>query len=166
MNVIFLDIDGVLNTDNYSNSVVWENSNCGTKNIVRDKYGRVFDPTAVRWLAVLIQKFDAKIVISSDWRYGGLWWIQDLWKFRNLPGEVIDITPVEMEKVNQRRGHEIKTWLDQHPEVDEWVVIDDNYDFTDDMEEHVVIVNELHGLDYKGYTKAYEIMSLNTRKGL
>jgi histidinol phosphatase-like enzyme len=74
--VIFLDLDGVLN-------VYCED---------RDEFGCTFHSNFVDNLKRIIEKTGAKIVISSSWRKDGLKFMLDLWKFRNLPGEIIDLT--------------------------------------------------------------------------
>jgi hypothetical protein len=78
MKIIFLDIDGVLN-----------NVYCES----RDKFGCTFHSNFVDNLRSIIDKTGAKIVISSSWRTDGLDIMKDLWKYRDLPGEVIDVTP-------------------------------------------------------------------------
>jgi hypothetical protein len=77
LKIIFLDIDGVL-------ALVHKN---------RDDYGSLFHQEFVDNLKMIVDKTDAKIVISSSWRKDGLDTILQMWKFRNMPGEVIDITP-------------------------------------------------------------------------
>lgn len=120
--VIFLDIDGVLNV-NYPE---------------RDKYGRIFHPHFVDNLSWIIEETGAKIVISSTWRFGGLQRMKDLWSFRELPGEVIDITPDCHDLVNEGRfeyldhvdrGHEIDYWLEGRTDIENYVIIDDDNDF-------------------------------------
>lgn len=68
MKVIFLDIDGVLNTK------YWENMK------VRDQYGHTFDPNSVANLARIIEETGAEIVISSSWKCLGLDTLQKMWK--------------------------------------------------------------------------------------
>jgi hypothetical protein len=120
--VIFLDIDGVLNV--YSHD--------------HDEFGSQFMPQFVNNLKRVIEETGAKIVISSTWRYGGLQRMKDLWEKRNLPGEVIDITPDCNDLFNEgsfkwldqiERGHEVEYWLDEHPEVEKYVIFDDDNDF-------------------------------------
>jgi hypothetical protein len=59
-----------------------------------------------------------------------------MWKSRNYPGEIIDITPFEFEVVKDGRcefydlvdrGHEIQMWLDNN-KVDNYVILDDDND--------------------------------------
>lgn len=120
--VIFLDIDGVLNV--YSHD--------------HDQFGSQFHKHLVENLRRVIDETGAKIVISSTWRYSGLQNMKDMWEFRNLPGEVIDITPDCNDLFNEgsfefldriERGHEVEYWLDEHPEVERYVIFDDDNDF-------------------------------------
>jgi hypothetical protein len=119
MKVIFLDIDGVLNVIPQGH----------------DKWGGIFHGHLVNNLKRLIDETGAKIVITSTWRMGnGLEGMIDMWKERNLPGEVIDITPNFMVHFNTTlcRGKEIDAYLKEHPEIENYVIIDDD----SDMEPH------------------------------
>ena len=120
--VIFLDIDGVLNV--YSHD--------------HDEFGSQFMPQFVNNLKRVIEETGAKIVISSTWRYAGLDRMKEMWEKRNLPGEVIDITEDCTYLFNEglfewldqvERGHEVQYWLDEHPEVEKYVIFDDDNDF-------------------------------------
>lgn len=122
MKVIFLDIDGVLN-------VMFPG---------RDNYGRLFHPEFVDNLRWIIDETGAKIVMSSTWRFAGLEKMKQMWIDRNLPGELIDITIDCVQLVDDgraefydlvERGHEIQQWLDEHPEVENYVILDDDNDF-------------------------------------
>lgn len=122
MKVIFLDIDGVLN-------VMFSG---------RDNYGRLFHPEFVDNLRWIIDETGAKIVMSSTWRFAGLKKMKQMWIDRNLPGELIDITIDCVQLVDDgraefydlvERGHEIQQWLDEHPEVENYVILDDDNDF-------------------------------------
>lgn len=99
--VIFLDLDGVLNTEYYQ----WFLQYSGEPYI--DEYGSCFDPCAVEQLKRIIDKTEADIVIETTWKYLGLDAMKELWKARNLPGKVIDITP-DIQESQQRKGIEIE----------------------------------------------------------
>lgn len=118
MKVIFLDIDGVLNVIPQGH----------------DAYGGIFHPEFVDNLERIINETGAKIVISSSWRHSGLQKILNMWKFRNLPGEVIGVTPDLYRRVDFEgerkmvRGDEIQAILDQQPEITNYVILDDDDD--------------------------------------
>lgn len=138
MKIIFLDIDGVLN--------VIEKG--------RDEYGQIFHQHFVDNLKKIINETGAKIVLSSSWRKSSLTIIQEMWKFRNLPGEVIDVTPSlylqkggsivfynnklqeqPTPKINGYsipRGAEIEYWLKNESslidKVTNYVILDDDTD--------------------------------------
>ena len=131
MKILFLDIDGVLNVD-YAD---------------RDQFGHIFRDEYVQNLKEIIEKTGVKIVISSTWKDKGIERMLNLWKERNLPGEIIDITPdcVDVFEATNivyydqvKRGHEIKLWLDRHPEVTKYVILDDIQDFLDEQQDYFV----------------------------
>lgn len=138
MKVIFLDIDGVLNLIPQD----W------------DKFGGIFNQHFVNNLGKIIDATEAKIVISSTWRLSGLKTMQDMWAFRGLPGEVIDITPTAYyhtdlkisENENPMRGHEIRLWLENNPPVENYVILDDDTDILSEQMNNFVITsgNEDH----------------------
>lgn len=106
--IIFLDIDGVLNV--YCES--------------RDKYGCTFHANFVDNLKHIIEETGAKIVITSNWKADGIKSMQNMWRDRNLPGEVIDIT---RGRHDRKRGKEIQDYLNEHKdEIIDYVIIDDD----------------------------------------
>jgi hypothetical protein len=123
MKVIFLDIDGVLNV--YCQS--------------RDEFGCTFHEHFVENLRWIIEKTGAKIVISSTWRMSGLSEMKRMWEYRELPGEIIGITPTAYDVVNKGicefydlvdRGHEIDLWLNTtENKIENYCIIDDDNDF-------------------------------------
>lgn len=103
MKIIFLDIDGVL----------------ALMHKKHDEYGSLFHEEFVNNLKTIIDKTGAKIVVSSSWRKSGLIEMKNLWKYRNLPGEIIDTTP----SLYIQRGGGICFWNDKlnetpTPEID------------------------------------------------
>lgn len=128
--IIFLDIDGVLNSTDYQNSnSCLRRVECDStglmfnspllKHKTKDGHGNLFDPRCVNWLKAIINITGAKIVISSDWRRNGLSEMQNLWIDRRLSGEVIGITGVA-----ESRGIEIQEYIEAHP-VFSYCIIDD-----------------------------------------
>lgn len=118
MKVIFLDIDGVLNVIGQGH----------------DAYGAIFHKHFVDNLARIIKETGAKIIISSSWRHSGLQKMLDMWEFRNLPGEVIGVTPDLYRHIDFKgertmvRGDEIQAILDRMPEITNYVILDDDQD--------------------------------------
>lgn len=115
--VIFLDFDGVLNS---AASFLWEK---------RKKTVRISDTLSPiccsNFQMILERDSDIKIVISSTWRK--LHTMQELKNILNSygvdPSRVIDFTPAVF---SGDRGHEIKLWLEDHPNVEQYVILDDD----------------------------------------
>lgn len=117
MKIIFLDFDGVLNRLNDGESLLYLSKEC------------------VENLNVLIERSEAKIVISSGWRIP--YSISNLRQILinagfKYPRCVIGTTPDLIRKPRETcRGEEIDLWLKKtNKDVDSFVIIDDE----DDME--------------------------------
>ena len=99
MRIVFLDFDGVLNTAHYIHVMESRKLQCN------DEYGSLFDPASVSYLRRIIDKTDAKIVVTSSWKklmsYSD---ILSMWHKRSLPGEVIDVCPIP--EGRRKRGDE------------------------------------------------------------
>lgn len=165
--IIFLDIDGVLCPSLYSQTLhrMWEISAHEIKS--QDRFGSLFFYQNVAALKSIIDRTGAKIVLSSTWRMTGLRTIQELWKARDLPGEVMDITPFANEVVNAKlaanydssvRGHEIKLWLQRNP-GHKYVIIDDDNDMLIDQHANFVQTNGAVGLTQWNASNAVIILN-------
>lgn len=111
--IIFLDIDGVLVTQNSIN---------------RFKNSHTFDPNCVDVLNWFISQTNADIVISSDWRlFMTLRGMDYGFKQMGIVGRVIGFTP-DFSNDNKSRIDEINSVIDD-AKIDRFVVIDD-YPFT------------------------------------
>lgn len=154
MKVIFLDIDGVLNSDDNERSLglLWKNSNGLFKS--KDRFGYFFDERCVRWLEYIIMMTNAKIVISSSWRYLELEALRTMWAERELPGDVIDTTSIDEAEDYGKRGDEIQRWIDLNaPEnyciIDDWdqmlsgqnfVKIDSEFGLTEEKTIKIILI--------------------------
>lgn len=151
---IFLDVDGVLNCNT-------SKSRCG--------YYFGIDKDKVKRLATIIQTTNALVVLSSDWRHGwdhynencephGKYLNNHLWKKGGV--RIDDRTP----DINwNRRGLEIVTWLDKHPEIKQWVVLDDTC-FSDfysypQIKDHWIWTDDDKGLTDTDVQEAIRILS-------
>ena len=153
--IIFLDFDGVLNTEYHQRQLQFEGK------IWQDKHGAIFDPEAVKQLQAIVDKTHADIVIESSWKYLGLEAMQDMWKDRQLPGKVIGITPsaisdnillsTDLDVLDSSmlhcKGAEIASWLHENnmQEVP-YVIIDDEYVILESQLPHFILTNPYDGL--------------------
>lgn len=121
MKVIFLDIDGVLNSDGFT---IQER-----KKGVFERDEDEVDPTRVALLNQIVQRTDADVVISSSWRIIlKLSGIRGVLKARGFIGNVRGATP-NIGTPNRIRGDEIRQWLETAPSlVSRFVILDDDSD--------------------------------------
>jgi hypothetical protein len=167
MRVLFLDIDGVLNSvDNMlAQANLWHIDN---KNKSRDEFGHLFDERCVKWLNYIIYKTGCKIVISSTWRHSGLEAMKLMWEMRDLPGEIIGCTPNEVSEsiinlyaaTNNEadRGYEIQEWIDTH-KPEKYCIVDDENDML--SHQNFVRTNSEFGLDCKTAHSIITILNAN-----
>ena len=154
-NVIFLDIDGVLNTS--KNSVRLHGAYKATNGYIksRDDFGALFDPIACDNLIYLADTTKSAIVISSTWRKHGLQRMKDLFKFRGIALDIIDVTPI----LNKERGYEIEEWLLQNDWVEKYIIIDDDTDFTQEQRNnHLVHTPGENGLDHTALVRGLKLL--------
>ena len=131
MNVIFLDFDGVINSMDFESYKLAVNRlrlrvpTIGEFN-AQNKY---FSRLIITYLN-LLGIFDCKIVVTSSWRYGRS--IDNLNELLFSHGCILPVIGKTKEEDNQGvidhreiRGDEIKEYLDKHPEITNFVVIDD-----------------------------------------
>lgn len=149
MKIIFLDVDGVLNI--MSNSY----------RTFMKPYGQHIEPHLVQRLNYLMEKTDARIVVSSSWKADMI----DLEKQIVEQGfkywdRVIDITPYGH---NGMRGKQIEQWLNEY-EHDEYVVLEDEpTDVCGSMcnvipKENVIHVDMNEGLTHQNIVDAIDIL--------
>lgn len=114
MNIIFLDYDGVVN------NIIWDPEK-GRADYSHPFMGKVNNWQAVQWLSEFCEKHDYKIVVTSTWR------LHPNYKECLIAGGLRDGIEI-LGCVGRRlesRGAEIMEYLSQHPEVEKWLVLDD-----------------------------------------
>jgi hypothetical protein len=105
---------------------------------------------AIRELKRIADTTDAKIVISSDWKiFGGLERMVDFMRIYDMAEYPVDITPdsskdksirefMEKNACHDYRSAEILVYLERHPEITNYVAIDD-MDLLDGLGKHAVV---------------------------
>ena len=130
-NIIFLDIDGVLNSDKYFDGI--DNKECMNQ---VDSLMLDIDVSKVKILLEVINKTNAKIVITSSWRRMKLYpYIKERLISMGLP--VVGETPF----IEERRGEEIRSYLLEN-RVSNYCIIDDEV-FKDykELEDYLVVTD-------------------------
>ena len=124
MKIIFLDFDGVISTY---------------------EKGWRFDVEKLELLKEIVDKTDAKIVVTSSWKRGFTEVGNFIKSFYNKPrnkdlknvtifdwfaNSIYDIT----DNNGSWRGDEIQRWIDKHnEEIESYVILDDDSDFRDNQ---------------------------------
>lgn len=167
MKIIALDFDGVLNS--HQSAVFWHHKRDQSKwetemyeswtGTLKEYIAQEFCPIAMSNVETLIRKVpDVKIVVSSTWRIGET--VESLKKILHpsklMADAVIDVTPRLGHGV--ARGLEIQKWLDGHPEVTDFVIIDDDSDMLH-LTPNLVLTDSQHGFQYKDMLAAVRLLT-------
>lgn len=150
INVVFLDFDGVVNTMQWRQD---EETGKWKSLFANPDHDAVNDRQAVQWVSEFCEKYNYSIVCSSTWRYS-----DDYAKYLINAGlrpgiRIIGRTPhIE----NRIRGFEISQWLKEHPEVENYLIFDDDNDMGD-LIDHLVRCESSAGFRFEEYRKAVEL---------
>lgn len=110
MKVLFLDVDGVLNSRSTTN--------------FQDLYP--LDPYMAFLVGRIQLQTGCEVVLSSSWRYHP----EGVQHVSQRVVRLLDKTP---SSPSGMRGDEINAWLEEHPEVKKYAILDDDDDFHDDQ---------------------------------
>ena len=142
---VFLDIDGVLNT---------------RTTVQRTPEGYTgIDDARVKILASAIQKCGGgDIVLSSDWKCLKETNEDYLYLVEKLKTQGLVISG-KTEDTNRARGAGILAYVEEHPEIEEYVILDDNkFDFQDykKLWERLLLTNGIERAKFASNTPAVE----------
>jgi len=144
MKVIFLDFDGVIT--------------------IPPKWHLKADK--IKWIKKIVDETDAKIVVSSSWRMESVEETIDkmigrpkrcprnrmlYWLIDNL----YDVTHT----YKGLRGQEIKDWLNEQNDIENYVIIDDDGDFLDEQLYHFVQTNYEDGITETEAIRAIKVLN-------
>ncbi len=160
-NILFLDIDGVLNC------------NIDKKERQEDYF---VDEDKVKLLYKLVCEVEnIKIVLHSAWRF---WFDEELNPKNDVARSLIvllskyqmvissvtpDLTTPEIHKTKEFskvKASEILLWLEENPDVKSWIVIDDLLLMNDFVESHQVKTDSKIGLTLANVVEAKKLFGL------
>jgi hypothetical protein len=166
--ILFLDIDGPLTSARTHIALEPHKMIC-----------RAFDPVSVGMIKRICREFNVLVVVSSTWRHldnrktrkqvlgedcsdplGNF----DLRQHLRDSGLTVNFhedwkTPAS--RLFSTRGMQVRDWLEDHPEVTNYICLDDDIDFADDMIERLVKCDSYNGMSYQNYLEARKLLSEN-----
>lgn len=141
MKVIFLDFDGVINDNSCEGDFV--------------------NPSYVREIKKVIDKVDARIVVTSNKRRKKTFCYQNYIKPLSKMGlEIYDYTPFMNGKLEEIRELETEAYLMKHPEIEEFVIIEDDY-VMQRLYDHQVFIEYGNGFTFEYVEPAIRILNGN-----
>lgn len=168
MKVIFLDIDGVLNSERLMNRRIHEGFNYDCD----DETYHNIDEIEVRRLANFCEENNIKIVLSSSWRLENLentieYISKHLYRhIHPIIKYIIGVTSrLYIKKENGSwdhldRGYEIQKYIDEHPNISNYVIIDDDSDMLESQMENFLQTDFKTGLTENDYPKIKKILHI------
>lgn len=147
MNVIFLDIDGVLCHHRVSGAF-------GERGLMR-----TLDPVGLAMVRRLKSMFNAQVVISSTWRTDGHDFVRTAFCAAGYP-DLIGLRRVDWctEQLPGIRGLEIEKYIIDH-DVDKYLIIDDDSDFLEYQKPFHICTDGHDGILWKHFKQARDLIN-------
>lgn len=163
MKVIFLDIDGVLNHEQFYQGKDPSIIKILDLNLHLDTY-------SLKLLNQICETTGAKVVLSSTWRrHQSLEKAREIFKLKGFTGEIIDQTPdLTINNPDFLRGNEILKWVKQneamlgtnHREYKDYVILDDKTFFLYWQKDNFFKINSKYGLTSKDVADIIHFFSI------
>ena len=146
-NLIFLDVDGVLNNQTWAIKMYEDEG-------VRVYNEDLLEDRALLLLTKLVDLTGAKIVVSSAWRKisRSFQALKDQLGYYGM--DVFDVTPY----VGSVRGDDITAWFNRNPGEYRYVILDDDSDMDGHMD-HLVMTDFCTGLTDEIVTKCVKMLT-------
>lgn len=162
MKVIFLDIDGVLNSNFWNDTHQREISD-----------GTLIDEEKVMLLGQLIRNTSAKVILHSGWKF---WFDSEVKPLRREAERLISMLEKEGIKVNGVtpdhttkeirkskkfslvKASEILAWVSQYDNIEKWIVIDDLDLHNEEIRKHQILTDASIGLTVENICEAERLL--------
>ena len=146
--IIFLDVDGALNSGDF---YIW----LGDHHERKYRGYELLDQKAILCLQDIVLLTGADIVLSSSWRISRSCMKRLEEQLLPYDLKIVDRT---VSMPHEDRGSEIKEWLNRHPYVTNFVILDDDDDMGD-LGDHLVKTSFRSGLLPGDTTRAIRILT-------
>ena len=113
--ILFLDIDGVCNSE----TTITKDPKCHFP----------IDPYLAFLVGKIVLETDCPVVLSSSWRHHD----ESVAEIEKRIVKIHDKTPFSRTRERDCRGYEIKDWLELHPEVEKYAILDDDSDMLEEQ---------------------------------
>ena len=160
--ILFLDIDGVLNSETDFGKAARKYDPVHSK-LQKGERWKIISAGKLALLNDIIKQTDAKIVLSSTWRgkCDGKKMTKIFQRYGDIWEHDADIFVGSTHNWSRRgwtqefRGREITQYLNEHPEIEDYIILDDNDDILIDDHYKITIPEErfIHTDEYAGLTK-------------
>ena len=152
MNIIFLDVDGILNTSS----------------------DRQINRNMVKRLSRLVKVSNSRVILHSGWRF---WFTDDMQPFNDmaknlqeelwkegitLSGKTPDLADEDIKKTqsfSKVKASEILLWLDRQSDVDGWAVLEDLDLKNETIKKHQIMPDPDTGLTDEDIDKAITLIT-------
>ena len=149
LRVLFLDIDGVLNSRRTCLALGGIPHGLTPADVAK------LDPVALVLVRNLCRSAGLSVVVSSTWRILHHW--DAIGRALDLP--TMGATP----RLGGFRGDEVQAWLEEHPDVQDWAAVDDDSDFHPDQKDRLVKVNGSEGFIWANFERLCGLFDLDPR---
>lgn len=154
MNAIFLDIDGVLNDIN-SIETIYDALGHKQFHLLANTIGETpFNYKSCERLKKLIQETNSVVVLSSTWRMSkhSIKTVEEYIETK-LYGKTPNLG------LSYARGKEIQAYLNEHKEITNYVILDDDSDMLECQKPHFVNVDGKLGFSEEDFKRCMVILN-------
>lgn len=155
MKVVFLDVDGVLNSNSFAEKMLEEEG-------IRVFYEDILDKRCISCLKQIVKKSGADIVLSSSWRRIPKARAKLVEQLAEYGMSIHSDTPY----TGGERGDDITAWFNRHKDlnIESYVILDDDSDMNVHMKHLVHTSFYGWGLETKHIRYAVDILMNSERK--
>ncbi len=163
MKLIFLDLDGVVNSDVYNSSELYKQATAGKSDalIMLIEHNSHLDPDAIKLVNELVDRSGAKVVLSSSWRFKySPEEATEILKSRGATFTIIANTPkyTSEESNFKSRGEEIASYLSSLKyQPESFVILDDRSD-VGNLKNNLVLTDAKYGITVLDVEKGLKIL--------
>lgn len=149
--IILLDVDGVLNSDEYADYMLSEEN----VDIFKED---MLDPRAIVNLRKIVESTNAVIVLSSSWRWEKESRDAVHRQLKEKGIDFVDTTTLQTD-ITLSRGKEIVKYLEEHPNIENFVILDDDEISIPELASHHIQTTFKHGLTREKALAAIQVLN-------